>query len=151
MSSYRRRDRKARAGSRGFTLVEVTIALTILSIGTLSLGAMQLFTMQYGNRGRHFTEAGNIAQTRIEQLQRLRWTDPVMQPTAGWSAATQVNSFVQDSAGNQIVQTFQLRHRIADSVAGLTRAVDVRVQWDEPDRPGRSFALSTLRFNLENL
>jgi len=34
-------------------------------------------------------------------------------------------------------------------VAGQTRSLDVRVQWNEPDRPNRSLTYSSLRFNLE--
>lgn len=136
---------------RGFTLVEVMLALTIMAIGVLSLGALQLMTMEYGNRGKHASQASAIAQSRIEQLQRVTWTDASIQPTAGWSGPVQVNVQVQDGVGTVVAQSFDVFVRISNAAAGLTRNLDVRVDWDEPNRPGRSFALSTLRFNLEGL
>jgi type IV pilus assembly protein PilV len=136
---------------RGFTLVEVMLALTIMAIGVLSLGALQLMTMEYGNRGKHASQASAIAQSQIEQLQRVTWTDASIQPTAGWSGPVQVNAQVQDGAGTVVAQSFDVFVRVSNASAGLTRNLDVRVDWDEPTRPGRSFALSTLRFNLEGL
>ena len=135
----------------GFTLIEVMLALTIMAIGVLSLGALQLMTMEYGNRGKHASQASAIAQSRVEQLQRVTWTDLSIQPTAGWSGPVQVNAQVQDGAGTVVAQSFDVFVRISNASAGLTRNLDVRVDWDEPTRPGRSFALSTLRFNLEGL
>jgi Tfp pilus assembly protein PilV len=39
----------------GVSLIKVMLALTILGIGMLSLGAIQLLALEYGNRGRHGT------------------------------------------------------------------------------------------------
>ena len=117
----------------------------------LSLGALELMTMDYGNRGKHASQASAIAQSRIERLQRVTWTDASIQPTAGWSGPVQVNVQVQDGAGTVVAQSFDVFVRISNAAAGLSRNLDVRVDWDEPNRPGRSFALSTLRFNIEGL
>jgi len=139
--------------SQGFTLLEMMLSLTLMAIGVLSLAALQLLVMQYGSRGRHMTEASAIAQTQMEQLQRLTWTDGSMQPTGGaWAGPTTVNVQVQDSAGVAYTQeSFDVYVRIADLVAGVTRSVDIRVDWDEQGRPGRSYALSTIRYNQEGL
>ncbi len=136
---------------RGFTLIEVMLALTIMAIGVLSLAALQLMTMDYGNRGKHASQASAIAQSRVEQLQRVTWTDASLQPTAGWSGPVQVNVQVQDGVSTVVSQSFDVFVRISDAAAAVSRNLDVRVDWDEPDRPGRSFALSTLRFNIEGL
>ena len=136
--------------SGGFTLIEVTLALTVLAIGLLALGATQLLVMDYGARGKHDTQAAEIAQTQIEQLQRRTWTHASMQPTGGWAVLAPVNVVVQDGT-NVVEQSYAVSMRIADHVAGVTRSVDVRVDWDEPKRPGRRYALSSIRFNLEGL
>jgi prepilin-type N-terminal cleavage/methylation domain-containing protein len=140
-------------GKRGFTLLEVMISLTLMAVGVLSLAALQLLVMQYGSRGRHMTEASAIAQTQMEQLQRLRWTDASMLPTGGgWAGPTTINVQVQDTGGVVYTQeSFDVYVRIADMVAGVTRSVDVRVDWDEQNRPGRSYALSSIRYNQEGL
>ena len=132
----------------GFTLVETMLALVILAIGLLGLSAMQLQAMQYGNRGRHSTQAASIAQGRLEQLMRARWTN--LAPTGGWTAPTPANNIVQTS-GNETEQAYNVTWRITDDVVGITRTIDVRVDWDEPDRPNRQFAMSSSRFNHEGL
>ena len=141
-------EEKAHRG--GFTLVETMIALTLLGIGLLSLSTMQIVAMKHGNRGRHTTQASAIAQARMEVLQRMRWSEPALQPTGGWTAAVPVNNVVQDG-GNKVEQSYNRSERITDDVAGVTRTVDVRVNWSEPGRPNRQFVISSLRFNFEGL
>ena len=132
----------------GFTLIETMIALVLLGIGLLSLSTMQIVAMKFGNSGRHTTQAAAIAQTRMEQLQRMRWTS--VAPTAGWTAAVAVNNVVQDG-GNKVEQSYSRSERITDEVAGATRAIDVRVNWNEPGRANRQYAISSVRFNFEGL
>jgi prepilin-type N-terminal cleavage/methylation domain-containing protein len=138
--------RPARSG--GFTLIELAIALSVFATGMLALNAMLLHAMKGGGRGRHSTQAAAIAESQMEQLQRLTWTQLV--PTAGWSAPLTVNNVVQSDA-NQVEQSYTLEWRIKDDVVGWTRSIDVRVRWDEPGRPNRSLTFASLRFNREGL
>ena len=136
----------------GFTLVEITIALGVFAIGMLALAAMQLHAMRAGSSGRHATQAAAIAQSRMEQLQRLRWTD--LATTAGaFTAPIPENNSVQVPGGgpDDVEMTYAVDWRVADVEAGWTRSVDVRVTWDEPKRPGRTVVLSSLRYNREGL
>ncbi len=132
----------------GFSLIEVMLALTILGIGMLSLGAMQLLALDYGNRGRHGSQAAVIAETEIERLQRLDWSDSDLNPTGNWTAVTTRNHSVDVGAGSSVEQAYSLTWRITNLVAGSTRSIDVRVQWNEPNRPTRTYALATVRFNF---
>lgn len=132
----------------GFTLVEVVIALAVFAVGMLALSAMQLHAMRGESSGRHATRAAAIAESRMEQLQRLTW--PQIAPTAGWSAPLTRTTTVQGDP-DQVEQTYTLDWRITDVTAGLTRSLDVRVTWDERERPNRSVVLSSVRFNRENL
>jgi type IV pilus assembly protein PilV len=130
----------------GFTLVEITIALGVFAIGMLALAAMQLHAMRAGGSGRHATQAAAIAQSRMEQLQRLRWTD----------LATTGGAFTAPITESNVVQgisemDYAVDWRIADVEAGWTRSIDVRVTWDEENRPGRTMVLSSLRYNRESL
>jgi len=43
--------------------------------------------------------------------------------------------------------TYQVEDRIADLVVGSTKSVDVRVTWNEPNRPGRQIVVSSVRFD----
>jgi hypothetical protein len=62
--------------ARGASLVELMIALVVLSLGILAVG--QLFPA--GTRGqlqdRMLTTGSYYAQEKIEQLGRLTWSDP---------------------------------------------------------------------------
>jgi type IV pilus assembly protein PilV len=127
----------------GFTILEALIAMSILGVGLLALAAMQLFALRGGESGRRTTEAAAIAETRMEQLQRATWTD--VAPTGGWTAASTLSSPGQSGV------EYNVKWRIADVVAGATRSIDVQVTWTEPQRGSRSFAISSMRFNREDL
>lgn len=140
--------RRGERPSSGFTLVEVMIALSLLAIGLLSLAAMQLTALQYGSRGRHLTKAAEVAEVQMEQLMRRTWT--ALGPTGGWTAPQTVNNVVQ-SATNDTEQSYDVSWQIANLDPGRTRSIDVRVEWDEPNRPNRVYGLSNIRFNHEGL
>ncbi len=143
-----RRSEPRRRG--GFTLLEIIVALGVFGVGMLSLTAMQLHAMRAGSSGRHASHAATIAQTRMEQLQRLRWTNAALAPNNTWSAAFTVNNTVQSNP-NQVEQVYTRDERVSNVVAGWTRNIDVRVSWDELNRPNRSVTLSSIRFNREAL
>jgi prepilin-type N-terminal cleavage/methylation domain-containing protein len=142
----RRLNEARRRASGGFTLIELTIAIAVFAVGMLSLSAMLLAAMQGGSRGRHTTQASSIAESRMEQLQRLSWTQ--LAPTAGWGTPVTVHNSVQANT-NQNEQSYSVDWRITNLVTGWTREVDVRVTWDEPGRPNRSVTFSSVRFNRE--
>jgi prepilin-type N-terminal cleavage/methylation domain-containing protein len=140
----RRRERR----HTGFTLLEVLLALSLLGIGLLSLAAMQLTALSYGGRGRHLTKAAAVAEVKMEDLMRRRWTNLAV--TGGWDGPETVYEVVQ-SAADENEQAYEVTWRIADLDAGRTRSVDVLVEWDEPKRPDRRYAISNIRFNYEGL
>ena len=129
---------------QGFTLIETMIALAILGGGLLAVAIMQIQAIQFGSHGRHQTHAANVAQTRVEALLGRPWAD--LATTAGWTAPETVNHVVNDG-GDRVEQSYAVSWRIADRTVGLTRTVDVRVNWNELNRPGREYAISGVRFN----
>lgn len=54
--------------SRGFSLIEVLIALVILSICLLGMAALMTTTTRNNSYGSHLTEAATLAQDKLEQL-----------------------------------------------------------------------------------
>ena len=141
----RMRTRRVRAAS-GFTLIELTIAISVFAVGMLALNAMLFSAMRGGSRGRHTTQAAAIAETQMERLQRRGWNQ--LAPTAGWSAPVQVQNQVQSSQVHA-EHTYTLDWQITDLVAGWTRTIDVRVRWDEQGRPGRDVVFASIRYNRE--
>jgi len=64
--------------SNGFTLIEVLVALVILSIALLSLAGLMATTTRNNSAGGHMTEAATVAQ---DALERLRLSPLNMIPT----------------------------------------------------------------------
>ena len=54
--------------SNGFTLIEVLVALVILSIALLSLAGLMATTTRNNAGGGHLTEAATLAQDTLERL-----------------------------------------------------------------------------------
>jgi len=136
-----------RRASSGFTLLEVVIALGILAFGLLGLAALQIQALGQGREGRHVDKAAVIAQDRMEDLQRLDFDSAAMDPTGGWQLVRTVTEDVGSGAGTQVEMTYQVEERIADNVVGATKNVNVRVTWNEPDRPNRQVVVSSVRFD----
>jgi type IV pilus assembly protein PilV len=137
------RGRARRSHEGGFTLIEVMVALGILAAGLLTVAAAQLYAMQGGSTGRHSTEAAAFAHTQLENLQRIAFDDAALADTAGaWSAARVETNTVQTTPIDVVEMTYTIQYRVANIDPNL-KAVDVRVTWDEPQRPGRSLTLSS--------
>jgi prepilin-type N-terminal cleavage/methylation domain-containing protein len=59
--------------SKGFTLIEMLIALIILSIAFLSLAGLMAQTTRNNSFGGHMTEAATFAQDKLEELRAVSW------------------------------------------------------------------------------
>jgi type IV pilus assembly protein PilV len=59
--------------SKGFTLIEVLIALIILSVSLLALASLTAVTTKNNSFGSHMTEAATFAQDKLEELRAIRW------------------------------------------------------------------------------
>jgi len=55
--------------SKGFSLIEMLIALVILSISLLALASLMAMTTRNNSFGSHVTEAATFAQDKLEELQ----------------------------------------------------------------------------------
>ena len=68
-------------GERGISLLELLIALVVLSIGVLSLSQLFPAGSRSQLQARLRTEASQYSREKIEQLEVLSWTDTAL--TAG--------------------------------------------------------------------
>ncbi len=79
---YSNKDKKSNYKERGFTLIEVLIAVAIFSIGILGVGTMQLRSTGGNTNARIGTEASIWAQDRVETLMLLPYTHADLDPGA---------------------------------------------------------------------
>jgi prepilin-type N-terminal cleavage/methylation domain-containing protein len=143
---------RARA-ERGFTLIEVVVAMGILATGLLAVSAAQLYAMRGGRSGRHTTDAAEVAQAQVEAFERMDWSDAGLGATGGWSPPGGLTVSRSVSTGSVPIteQDYVLTWRIVNGplINGqvFLKTIDVRVTWDEPNRPGRSYTITTMRHN----
>jgi type IV pilus assembly protein PilV len=72
-----------RDSQRGFTLIEILIAITIFAIGILAVGSMQVAAIKGNSIANDLTEATTLAQDRMEKLIGLPYTDADLLDTNG--------------------------------------------------------------------
>ena len=60
---------------RGFSLIEVMIALAIFSIGILGVASMQILSVNYNSHARRTTEGTSWGVERMERLMTLPYAD----------------------------------------------------------------------------
>jgi type IV pilus assembly protein PilV len=63
------------SSEKGFTLVEVLIAVSIFSVGLLAVAMMLDTAIQYNSSARFITEATEIAHSQMEQLMNSPYDD----------------------------------------------------------------------------
>ncbi len=78
-----------RRADRGITLVEVLIAILVLSVGILAVGQLFPAASRSQVRTRMTTSAGYYAQEKLEQLTGMTFTDPALSPGRHPSAGTE--------------------------------------------------------------
>jgi len=69
---------------KGFTLVEILIAMAIFSIGFLAIATMQIHSINGNSSSRRITEGTMLAETQLERLMELPYDhndlDPGLNP-----------------------------------------------------------------------
>ena len=77
----------AQPGERGFSIVEATIAVSLLAIGVAALAQLTIATGRANAAARRATIAQQAASERMEQLRALAWTsDGGVVPVTDWSS-----------------------------------------------------------------
>jgi prepilin-type N-terminal cleavage/methylation domain-containing protein len=66
----------------GYTLIEMLIAIAILSVGLLAVATMQISSIRVNDTARKMTRRATMAQDRLEYLMSLKYTHAVLDPGA---------------------------------------------------------------------
>ena len=91
------------ANQKGFTLIEILIAMTIFAFGILAVGLMQITAIRGNSFARGMTEASNIAQNKVEELvalpfNHLQLNEQTLDGDAGLDSPTMANVIVAGPA-----------------------------------------------------
>ncbi len=114
--------------SHGFTMIEVLIALVILSVAILGLAGLMVQTTKNTSFGGLMTEAATFAQDKLEELRATRWDTLVL-----FSGA--------DSATDHPKLSYKFNYKRSWAVEGppasatdTIRTIRVTVTWDDQTR-----------------
>ena len=154
---------------KGFTMVEILIAMTILAVGILGIGGLASTAIRSSGFSQSMTQANNLAQDRIEALMsvdfdNLQVTDSVTARTdlrrvcvqtdttvtrPVWSCTPSSPTITLDNKGfswSYTVTSINLDGgAAADNGDGLKR-LDVQMSWSDPLwHSTRSISVVTLR------
>lgn len=121
-----------RKREKGFTLLEVIVAISILTIGILAVASMQIGAIRGNAFAGGVTEAATWAGDGIEKLMRLSWNDPLLQDTDG-DGANGLDDTGGDSDQPLVTQgKYTIHCNVADNVViNNTKTVHVIVTWTD--------------------
>ena len=143
----------------GMSLIEVTVALMVLSFGLLTVALMQIHAMRGTSQGRHLTTASMIAREQLEQMGRVPFSElsnKAWGESEAWMDGLGLTrgdvSVVVDQpdAGLQVERVYNVDWQISDVVPQNfdLKNVEVAVTWlDQNSANTRSFSLATLVVN----
>lgn len=121
MQSDQQTRRKGRQS--GFTLLEVIVAISILTFGILAVASMQSAAIRGNQLGYRLTEGSTLAQDRLEFLLSKSYNDPLL--NIGNNKAD------PDPGGTGLPTGYTLTYDVAD-VAGISaKLITVRVSLQE--------------------
>lgn len=72
-----------KSNEKGFSLIEILIAITVFAIGILAVNMMQVTAIKGNSFANDLTEATTLAQDRMEKLIGLSYIDPLNNDTNG--------------------------------------------------------------------
>ena len=128
-----------RWNERGFSIIEVMIAISILSIGILALASMQVAAMRGNSYAGSVTEASTWALDHIEKLMNLPWDDASLQDADldGDAGLADIgfdnNPSTQADADFKVIRgRYAIHWNVANNVVTAnTRTVNVIVTWSD--------------------
>jgi type IV pilus assembly protein PilV len=138
-------------GSRGLTLVEILIALLILSIGLLGLAGLQTMSLKFNTSAYYRTQATALAYDFADRMRANRqealagfYNVSFQDPPPACDAAIVAGTVAQQDIA---IWRNALACRIPQSTGEVTldgNEVTLTVQWtDSEDDPAMTFAVTT--------
>jgi len=138
-------------GQAGFSMLELMVSLSLVSIGVLTMAIAQLQALGEGNQARHRTHAAAIARDQMERIQGMAFSDPALTPMASTAFTTppwldnaseaalapgEIPLRVRRPGGRVDETIYTVFYRVGDDddtpPNPALRLVDLEVVWNEP-------------------
>jgi len=124
--------KEKRFGNKGFTLLEVMIAMAILAVGLLAIAGMQIIAIRANAQSREVTEAITLATRHLDYLKSLPYNDPALDDTEETNNdnLTDTQNVDHSDPNNPINGKYNRIWNVADSTPNPnTKTVMVIVSW----------------------
>ena len=120
---------------KGFTLLEVMVALGILSVGILAVASMQAAAIRFNSSAGDITEAVALAGEQMEKLIALPYNDDLLKDTDE-DGLDGLQDAADDTADQRLVLALTGKYTLywnvaVDKVATGTKTVNVIVTWHD--------------------
>lgn len=125
----------SRKSNRGFTLIEVAVALAILVVGLSSVAALFATVIHGTSRTEYMTQAATLASEKLEDLNRYPSGDPNVYAVAGTpsgSITADTSATVTSNASTQLVDYYDevffspSQGSVSETVSGLDAGGNVQ-------------------------
>ena len=115
--------------ANGFTLIEVLVALVILSIALLSLAGLMATTTKNNAAGGHLTEAATLAQDMLERIRLI----PLSTLSGAFPADTPQTDYPPPgSTGISYTRSWTYNMVYVPSSNDYLETITVTVSWVDP-------------------
>ena len=128
MGIHCNRSTKRIESQRGFSILEVIMAMAIFSIGILALAGMQLSSIQGNSSARISTEAGSWAQDHIESMMALPYNHDSFDPA---------NSPFSIEENDHTITWEVVQNTAGDGMTENTKTISVEIAGRRQDEPLR--------------
>lgn len=111
-------------GSEGFTLLELMISLSILSVGILAVIGMFVTAIGGNAQGRNMTEASALAQSKLDYLMNVEVYDDLI-------GGSETGLKADGTSGGRYSRSWTVTAPVAD--VDMKR-ITVKVEWTSKER-----------------
>jgi len=138
MNDFRLESARIAADQSGFTLIEVFIAIVILTVGLLGTAALTTGVVRGNLSGKNLTTATAIAQSCFEENRRVGYSSAGSVPAGG------SNSCVTGNATVTLGGVVYTRNLAIDTSVANVKTLTVTVTWSEGAVGTKSITLKTI-------
>jgi type IV pilus modification protein PilV len=124
------------SNEKGFSLIEILIAITVFAIGILAVGKMQITAIKGNSFANDLTTATTLAQDRMEKLICLSYIDDDLLDTNG-NDDTGLDADANATADHKYVDgRYNIFWNIAtDYPISNTKEIRVIIRWTDKGAP----------------